>query len=159
MAGDEIVADGSRGQIVVRQENPRESAGKKKRNEAEREKHGGVEMDARVPKCAEPAGKQNQGGQTERRSQKRKDERRKGIHAATEHVLAPNAKTEDAHATQRQNNDAFLPDRLAGKRGNDVRDRAEAGEHGGAAFGLRERPEGQTRRKGKFRQNDTSRRN
>src|SRR5260370_35069162 len=134
MAGDEIVADGSSGQIVVRQENPGESAGKKKRNEAEREKHGGVEMDARVPKCAEPAGQQNQGGQTERRSQKRKDERRKGIHAATEHVLAPNAKTEDAHATQRQNNDAFLPDRLAGKRGNEMRHEGKQREDGAVEF-------------------------
>src|SRR5260370_26369660 len=114
MAGDEIVADGSRGQIVVRQENPRESAGKKKRNEAEREKHGGVEMDPGVPKCAEPAGQQNQGGQTERRSQKRKDERRKRIHAATEKMLAPNAKTQTRHATPRQNNQSILSDRLSG---------------------------------------------
>src|ERR1700739_3351964 len=54
MAGDEIVADGSSGKIVAGKENPRESAGEKKRNEAEREKHGVVELHARTPKYAEP---------------------------------------------------------------------------------------------------------
>src|SRR5881296_1715582 len=50
MAGDEIVADGgSGGEIVARQENSGEPAGEKKRNETEREKHGGVELEARVP--------------------------------------------------------------------------------------------------------------
>src|SRR2546427_527952 len=38
MAGDEIVADGSSGEIVARQENSGKSAGEKKRNETEREK-------------------------------------------------------------------------------------------------------------------------
>src|SRR5713101_9181398 len=69
MAGDEIVADGSGGEIVAREENPRESAGEKKRNEAEREKHGGVELNARVPERAEPTDQQDGGGQSERRSQ------------------------------------------------------------------------------------------
>src|SRR5260370_39329546 len=43
MAGDEIVADGSGGEIEARQENPGESAGKKKGNETERRKHGGAD--------------------------------------------------------------------------------------------------------------------
>src|SRR5713226_7734842 len=141
MAGDEIVADGSGGEIVAREENSGESAGEKKRNEAEREKHGGVELDARVPECAEPTDQEDRGGQSEGRSQQRKDERRKGIHAAGKHVLAPDAKTENAHAAQRQNNEAFLPNRLAGKSGNQMRDDAEARKHGDVNFGLREKPE------------------
>src|SRR5713226_8392749 len=141
MAGDEIVADGSGGQIVARQENPGESAGEKKRNEAEREKHGGVELDARVPERAEPTDEEDAGGQSEGGGQKRKDERRKGIQAAGEHVFAPDAKTEDAYATQRQNNESFLPGRLAGKRGNQMRDEAEAREYGDVDFGLRKKPE------------------
>src|SRR5260370_41823126 len=98
MAGDEIVADGSSGQIVVRQENPRESAGKKKRNEAEREKHGGGERGAGGAKCGEAGGQQSRGGEAGRRSEKREDGRRKGVHAADEEWLGPNAKTEDSRA-------------------------------------------------------------
>ena len=55
-------------------------------------------------------------------------------------MLAPHAKTEEAHAAQRQNNEAFLPDRLAGKRGNQMRDQAEGREHGHVDFGLGEKP-------------------
>src|SRR5713226_8151455 len=67
MAGNEIVADGSGGEIVAREENPGESAGEKKRNEAEREKHGSVELDARIPECAEPTDQEDCVGQSERR--------------------------------------------------------------------------------------------
>src|SRR6266566_351806 len=74
MAGDEIVADGgSGGKIVARQENPGKSAGKKKRNETERKKHRGVVLDARIPKRAEPTEDQDRSGQSERRSQQRKN--------------------------------------------------------------------------------------
>src|SRR5437588_815458 len=96
--GDEVVAEGSGGEIVVGEENPGQSPGEKERNEAEREKHGGVELNAGVPQCAEPTDQEDRGGQSERRSQKRKDQRRKRIHAAGKHVLAPNAKAEEAHA-------------------------------------------------------------
>src|SRR3982074_1857952 len=54
MAGDEIVADGSDGEVMAREENSGESAGKKKRNETEREKHGGIELHAPVPERAKP---------------------------------------------------------------------------------------------------------
>src|SRR5258708_7492101 len=141
MAGDEIVADCSGGEIVAREENPGEAAGEKKRDEPEREKHGGIELDSRVPKCAEPTDQEDRGGQSEGRSQKRKDEWRKRIHAAGKHVLAPNAKTEDAHGAQRQNYEAFFPNRLARKRGNEMRDEAKGREHGDVDFGLREKPE------------------
>src|SRR6266481_7193854 len=141
MAGDKIVADGSGGKIVGGQENPRKAAREKKRNESDSEKHGGVELDARVPERAEPTHPENCGRQSERRSQQRKDQRRKRIHAAREHVLAPNAKAEEAHGAQRQNHKAFLPNRLAGKRGNEMRDQAKARKHGDVDFGLREKPE------------------
>src|SRR5438445_11375511 len=119
MAGDEIVADGgSGGEIAAREENSGEPAGEKKRNEAEGEKHGGVELDARVPECAEPTDDKYRCGQTERRSQQRKNQWRKRIHAAGKHVLTPNGETQEAHATKRQNNEALFPNRFAGKRGN-----------------------------------------
>src|ERR1700739_1542132 len=54
MAGNEIVADGSGGEIVTREEDSGKPAGQKKRNEAKREKHGGVELNAGVPERAEP---------------------------------------------------------------------------------------------------------
>src|SRR5713226_4699364 len=141
MAGDEIVADGGSSEIVAGEENSRESAGEKKGNGAEREKHGGVELHASVPERAEPTDQQDGGGESERRSQQGKDQRRKRIHAAGKHVLAPNAKTENADAAQRQNNEAFLPHRLAGKRGNQMRDEAKAREHGHVDFRVREKPE------------------
>src|SRR5713226_7099279 len=141
MAGDEIVADGGSSEIVAGEENSRESAGEKKGNEAEREKHGGVELHASVPERAEPTDQQDGGGESERRSQQGKDQRRKRIHAAGKHVLAPDAKTENADAAQRQDNEAFLPHRLAGKRGNQMGDEAKAREHGNIDFGLREKPE------------------
>ena len=62
MAGDEIVADGSGGEIVAREKNPRNSAGKKKRNESEREQHRGIQLDLRVPKRAEPTEQQDKAG-------------------------------------------------------------------------------------------------
>src|SRR2546423_615769 len=64
MAGDEIVADGSGGEIVAGEENSREPAGEKKRDETEREEHGSVELDARVPQCAEPTDQEDHGGQS-----------------------------------------------------------------------------------------------
>src|SRR5207249_9797493 len=83
MAGDEIVADGNcGGEIVAREENSGEPAGEKKRNETEREKHGGVELDARVPERAEPTDDENRGRQSKRRSQQRKNQWRKRNHAA-----------------------------------------------------------------------------
>src|SRR5712664_800070 len=141
MTGDEIVADGSSGEIVAGEENPGESAGEKKRNKTEREKHGSVELDARVPQRAEPTDQKDGGGQSEGRSQKREDQWRKRVHAAGKHVLAPDAKTEDAHAAQRQHNEAFLPNRLAGKCGNQMRDEAERRKHGDVNFGLGKKPE------------------
>src|SRR5260370_12850135 len=142
MAGDEIVADGSSGgEIVAREENSGESAGEKKRNETEREEHGGVELDARVPECAEPTDEQDRSGQSEGRSQQRKDQRRKRIHAAGKHVLSPDAEAEESNAAKRQNHEAFLPNRLAGKRGNQMRDESERRKHGDIDFGLREKPE------------------
>src|SRR5207302_8389892 len=98
MAGDEIVANGSSGEIMASEENSGESAGEKKGDETQGKKHSRVELNARVPQCAEPTDQEDRGGQSERRSQKRKDQRRKRIHAVGEHVLAPNAKTEQAHA-------------------------------------------------------------
>src|ERR1700716_2059748 len=89
MAGDEIVADGSSGEVMAGEGNPREGAGEKKGKENERAEDRGVELDARVPKCPEPTDQQYRGGQSEGRSQKRKDQRRKRVHAAGEHVLAP----------------------------------------------------------------------
>src|SRR5207302_2194696 len=122
MAGDEIVADSrSGGEIAAREENPGEPAGEKKRNETEREKHGGVELDARVPECAEPTDDEDRGRQTKRRSQQRKNQWRKGVHAAGKHMLTPDAKSEDTHSAQRQNDEALFPNRLAGKRGNQMR--------------------------------------
>src|SRR2546427_12045784 len=57
MAGDEIVADGCGGsEIGARQENPGETAGEKKRNETEREKHGGIELDGRGSEWGGPTG-------------------------------------------------------------------------------------------------------
>src|SRR2546430_15186488 len=104
MAGDEIVADGgSGGEIVARQENTGEPAGEKKRDENQREKHCGVELDAGVPKRAKPTEDENGCGDSQRRSQQRKKQGRKRIHAAGKHVLSPDAKTKDAHAAQRQN--------------------------------------------------------
>ncbi len=141
MAGDEIVADGGGGEIMAREKNSGEAAGEKKRNETEREKHGGIELDAGVPESAEPTDEEDRGGQSERRSQQRKNQRRKGIHAAGKHVLTPNAKTKEAHAAQRQHHKAFFPNRLAGKRGNQVRDEAKARKHRDVDFGLREKPE------------------
>src|SRR5260370_19623910 len=110
MAGDEIVADGSSGgEIVAREENSGESAGEKKRNETEREKHGGVELDARVPECAEPTDQEDRGGQSERKSQQRKNQWRKRIHAAGKHVLAPKPKTQKAKPPPRPHKETFLP--------------------------------------------------
>src|SRR5712692_10090455 len=135
MPGDEIVADGSSGEIVAREENPGESAGEKKRDETEREKHGGVELHASVPERAEPTDQKDGGRQSERKSQQRK-----GVHAAGEHVLAPNAKAEKAHTAQGQNNQTFLPNWLARKRGVQMRGEAKTREHSNVDFGLREKP-------------------
>src|SRR3989442_14697623 len=54
MAGDEIVAHNSGGEIVARQENSGKSAGEEKRNENEREKHGGNEVGTRGSEGGEP---------------------------------------------------------------------------------------------------------
>src|SRR5258708_40332919 len=52
MAGDEIVADGSGGEIVAGQENSGDPPGKKKGKENEREKQGGGGVEPRRPqKC------------------------------------------------------------------------------------------------------------
>src|SRR6266852_1885175 len=157
MAGDEIVANGCGGLIVAREENSGESAGEKKRNEAECEKHGGVQLHTRIPERTEPTDQQDGGGESERRGQQRKDERRKRIHAAGKHVLAPDAKTENADAAKRQDDEAFLPNRLAGKRGNQMRDQAEAREHGDVDFRLREKPEEALPKNGNGVRNDTGR--
>src|SRR6266852_6275028 len=157
MAGDEIVADGSGGEIVTREENSGESAGEKKRNEAEREKHGGVQLHTRIPERAEPTDQQDRGGESERRGQQRKDQRRKRIHAAGEHVLAPDAKSENADAAKRQDDEAFLPNGFAGKRGNQMRDQAEARQHGHVDFRLREKPEEALPKNGNGVRNDTGR--
>ncbi len=126
---------------MAREENPGESTGEKKRNEPEREKHGRVELDPRVPKGAEPTDQEDCCGQPEGRSQQREDERRKRIHTAGKHVLSPDAKTEEADGAKRENDEALFPDRLAGKRGNEMRDEAEARKHGHVDFGLGEKPE------------------
>src|SRR5260370_38537858 len=78
MAGDEIVADGSSsGKIVAREENSGKSAREKKRNETEREKHGGVELDPRGPERAGPTGQEDRGRASRGKKPDRKDERRK----------------------------------------------------------------------------------
>src|SRR5260370_37294473 len=77
MAGDEIVADGSGGEIVARQENPGKSAGEKKRNETEREEHGGVELHARGPEDAKTSDEENHGGRAERRRPRAEGQQRK----------------------------------------------------------------------------------
>jgi hypothetical protein len=56
-------------------------------------------------------------------------------------MLAPNAKAKNAHAAQGQNHEAFHPNRLAGKRGDEMCGESEAREHGDVDFGLREKPE------------------
>ena len=56
-------------------------------------------------------------------------------------MLAPDAKTENANAAQRENDEPFLPNGLAGKRGDQMRDEAETRKHGDVDFGLREKPE------------------
>src|SRR2546426_12545000 len=77
MAGDEIVADGSSGGIVARQENSGKSAGEKKRNETEREKHGGGGVEARMPQVAKTNEHTGFGGEVEGRKQQRKKKPRK----------------------------------------------------------------------------------
>ncbi len=72
-------------------------------------------------------------------------------------MLAPNAKTENAHAAQRQHNEAFLPNGLARKRGNQMRDEAKAREHGDVDFRLREKPEEALPKNGNGVRNDTGR--
>src|SRR5258708_11801528 len=69
MAGDEIVADGSGGEIVAGQENSGDSAGKKKGNEIEREKDGGVEPGPRGLQSSEATGHENSGGRGAGRKQ------------------------------------------------------------------------------------------
>src|SRR5690348_8753755 len=56
-------------------------------------------------------------------------------------MLTPDAKTEDTYPAKRQNHEAFFPNRLAGKRGNQMRCEAETWKHGDVDFGLREKPE------------------
>ena len=56
-------------------------------------------------------------------------------------MLAPNAKTREAHAAQRQHHQALHPDGLARKRRNQMSGEAETGKHGDIDFGLREKPE------------------
>src|SRR3989440_1994366 len=83
MAGDEIVADGgSGGEIVARQENPGEPAGEKKRNETEREKHGGVELGPRVPERGETTGDEDGGGRIPRKRPETKNTRAQRAHDA-----------------------------------------------------------------------------
>src|SRR5882724_4468434 len=140
MSGDEFVADSRGGEIASREEDSRNSARHEERNETDGEQHRGVELKARVPERAQPTDQQNHGGQTERGSQQRKDQRRKRIHAAGKHVLAPNAKTKNADGAQRQNNESFVPDGLSRKRGNQMRGQTEAREHGYVDFCLRKKP-------------------
>src|SRR6266446_1189618 len=90
MAGDEIVADGgSGGEIVARQENSGKSAREKERNETEREKHRGVQLDTRVPECGEPTDDQDRSGQSERRSQQGKNQQRRRQRTGTAFATAP----------------------------------------------------------------------
>src|SRR5213078_4929527 len=73
------------------------------------------------------------------------------------HVLAPDAKAKEAHPAQRQNNEAFLPNRLAGKRGNQMRGEAETRKHGDVDLGLREKPEEAMPKNGNSLRDDTGR--
>src|SRR6267142_4486197 len=87
MSGDEFVADSRGGEIASREEDSRNSARHEERNETDGEQHRGVELKARVPQRAKPTDQEERGGQAERGSQERKDQRGKRIHAACKHVL------------------------------------------------------------------------
>ncbi len=56
-------------------------------------------------------------------------------------MLAPDAEANQAHTAKGKNNKAFLPNRFAGKSGNEVGNDAEAREHGNVDLGLCEKPE------------------
>ena len=56
-------------------------------------------------------------------------------------MLAPNAESKEAYAAQCQNYEAFNPNGLAGKRGEEMGGEPEAREHGNVDFGLGEKPE------------------
>src|SRR5437588_7276064 len=141
MPGHEILSERRGSEIVPRKEESREPAGKKERNKPEREQQGGVEPDARVPKRAKPTDHKNRCGQAKRRGQNGKHQRRKGIQAARKHVLAPNAKPNQANATKSENDSSLLPHRLSGKSRDQMRNDAKAWEHRYVDFGLCEEPE------------------
>jgi hypothetical protein len=100
-----------------------------------------MELNSRVPQRPEPTDQENRGGQTERGSEQREEQRREGIHAAREYVLAPYAETKEAYAAQRQNDEPLPPDRFARKRGNQMRREPETRKDGDINFGLRKKPE------------------
>ena len=55
--------------------------------------------------------------------------------------MSPNAKTEETDSTKRENDEAFFPNRVARKRGDQMGDEAEARKDSDVDLGLREKPE------------------
>jgi len=98
-------------------------------------------LDFGVPQRAEPGEQKHAGGQAQGRREKRKNQRGPGIEAARKHVLAPDAKTEEADTAESEDCGALRPDWLAGERGEQVRDDSETRKHGNVDFGLGEKPE------------------
>src|SRR5580700_3018107 len=141
VAGDEVVADGNGGEIVAGERKSGDAACQKKRNESESKKHRRIELDSRIPKCAEPTEQEYRGRQAERRCQQRKNQRRPRIEAARKHVLAPHEKAQEADAAKSENRGALGPNRFARKSRKQMGDDSETRKHGDIHFGLGEKPE------------------
>src|SRR5580704_436077 len=63
--GDEVVADGSGGEISAGEEKSGDAARQKKRNKTESKQHRRIELDSCIPECSEPTKQENAGRQAQ----------------------------------------------------------------------------------------------
>src|SRR5215469_1109225 len=141
MPRHEVFANGSRSDPAAREKNPGNSARQKERNKSKREQQRGIEPDARFPERGKPTHHQNCRRYSKRSRKNRKYQRRKGVQAARKHVLAPDAKSNQAHGTEGQDDKPLLPNRLARKRRDEMGNDPKTGNHRDINFRLRKKPE------------------
>ena len=123
------------------EEDAADAAGHEQRDEAEREQHGGSEVDLAAPQRADPVEGLDRGGHADAHREHR--ERHGGVraHAAHEHVVAPDQEAEEADAEDGVHHRFVAEDRLAREGREQLRGHAHAGQDRDVDLRVAEEPE------------------
>src|ERR1700722_3407205 len=102
---------------------------------------GGIDLDVRAIQTSQPDERDDSGGDGDGECREREKQRRKGIHAADEHVMSPNHPTEKTYGHHRVDDDFRAQQRLTQTVREHVRDNPDRRQNGDVHFRGPEEPE------------------